>query len=263
MRVSILLSVLFIGCLSQPSIEEDYKNETQRDSISSKLYAKLIIRVAKLKVALSNNKEENIIANSQIDSLQFQVIKYQKDIIHLRGIELDLARFELNNKDLIDKISILNKEASDLKDSNKSINIRLSNERNKSTNLYEQNNKLKKQFKLSVAGVVIKSYGYSKGFLRKSKEIETSKAKDVKFININFIIPKNSNIPTATYVLHVTLYGVSSIKSVSRDFIVHFDGEEKSCKMVFNDESDFQVGYHKIDIRLENELLFNGSINLE
>jgi hypothetical protein len=232
------------------------------DSAATRLYSKLIIKIGKLKTALEKSKTENEQLYAEIDSLQLNVIKHQSSTIQLKGLERQFENIVFSNKDLIERIRIANEENKALGDSNSNIKSRLEVTANTLYNKEREYKILKKSIRFQVAGVKSVAYKHIRPLFRKPELVETKLAKDAEYIEITFVCVANDRVEKALYTLNVKLQGVGGL-GITKPLEVNYVGIETPCSKTFNDPEAFQVGFHNIEISLNNEILYSGAIELK
>jgi hypothetical protein len=72
----------------------------------------------------------------------------------------------------------------------------------------------------------------------------------------------NDMVAKALYTLNVKLQGVGGL-GITKPLEVNYVSIETPCSKTFNDPEAFQVGFHNIEISLNNEILYSGAIELK
>lgn len=232
------------------------------DSIAKRIYSKLIIRISRLKIDVEKSGIKNNELTSEIDSLQTYVIKYQSSAIQLKGLEIQVEKFVLKNQKLLSQIEILNKNNASLKDSNESIKNMLNSASHALNVMARENDSFKKSIKLQIAGVSIKAYGHEKALFRKTKLVETNIADKTEYIEVSFLTVPNDKLPKDYYDLTIKLTGVGGM-GIKKPCTILYTGKEEKFSRTFNDPDAFAKGYHDVEIKLKDEVLFTGSIELK
>ncbi|MCC7514527.1 MAG: hypothetical protein IT212_07525 [Bacteroidia bacterium] len=263
MKQLLILIVLFSSC-AEESVPKNNRVESPTSMLDSAsvIYSRLIAKITSLKNDVNQSGIENMSLLSEIDSLQLTVIKYQTNSIQLKISERNLAEFIDKNKQLIEDIKILATRNRILSDSNNSIKGQLnsiSGEYHKANSALK---KLKSSIKFQLANVTIKSFGYKKSLFKKPQLIETTEAKEAKYIEVSFVCVASPNITQGKYTLKVMARGVNGL-GIFKPVEVDYVGNEIAVSKRFNEPESFEVGMHQIEILLDNEVLYKGTIELK
>jgi hypothetical protein len=254
----ILLNIFFILVLIGCSPKEDSVNTetTINDPVRIELFNSLSKEISSLKVDLEKTCDENSTLLSQVDTLQIFVIKFQGDAIKLVEARKKLTKFTEMNKDFLDKISDLKNKNLELEIANDSINTALSKES-------EKNKSFKKLNKLIPTLLTVKGYYYSKKLFGKPKLLETLDAKSIQYIEVSFTFGTSDVVPQKDYTTVTTIYDKTGSSSISKTLIFSYTGEEKTCTVVFpNDTIRFDKGLHKVVLKVDSKT-YNKSISLK
>lgn len=263
----LLILILFaslIGCDNQNTATTISDKDS---SLFKKVYAEIQLAKNDLKRAVSLRDstliKDKIKLLCLVDTLQTDLKSAHLDQLKLIEVEHRVQVLQASNKHLISRINILNRQLSELNETNIYISDSLKNTRISLYRASYERDSYKKAVKFQIAHVQIKAWGYAKSFLRKSKLIETELAKQTNYIEVTFDVVANEKLAKTTYVVNVRIRGVNG-RGINKDVLVHFMGtEQDNLSVKFDDPQEFQVGCHHADITLNDENLYSGTIYLK
>lgn len=257
------LILLLFGCVEQKKEVPILPIPLLVSDTTPIVYESLMDKIGQLKAKVNLLGIERAVLYLQIDSLQNDVINNQGNSMKLAIINKRVDLFISKNHYLIDKIDELNAKNKELKDCTISKQSQLVAEKTISRQLRKVIND-KKEESITIVGLNAKAFGKTKKTLfKKASLIETKTAKLVEYVDVLFYIPANERVKKQTYSTTATINGAKGARGISKSLLIDFEGKEISCKITFDDPTEWQVGGHKIDIIIDGKILNSMILNLE
>ncbi len=259
MKKIIQLLFIFILVSCTQDVNTPVCELTVSDTAGLSLYKHLSNKVSKLKNDLRVSGVINNTLSSEINNLQYDVIRYQNNTIQLKVLEKKMTAFTDNNSVMLLKIETLSDINTKLRDSNTVIKMNLAVEKIKNKKLDEEN-ALLKQPGITVTDVQVKGY-YHKTSPFKTPRLrieESFRAKNVEYIEVSFVV---SDLKDVFGSITVKLYKADNEqKGAINELPISYSG--KNIKLITNFYKCYQKGIYKTDIIIHNKTIYTTQIEL-
>lgn len=254
--------IFLVSCYNEPA-SIVITETTSKDSIAVRLYPTLISQIDSLKkqLLLKDTVSKKLLL--KIDSLQNDVIKYQGNAVELKRTQQWLHKFISQNKELINENEIMRSQNEYVNQTNIDISDTIKNMRVQLYKATAEKEAYKKAASFKLSHVQFKAYGYKKyGWFKKAVIDTVSIASETKYLKVSFDVPANEKIESKTYILNICVKGVHG-KGINKEYKVYFTGYElDNLLLTFEDRTEFEKGYHYVDITFENKSLYSSTLYL-